>query len=210
MRPAPLVWVLSFAIAAAFAAGASVAPARASSVVPMDLPALARGAALIVEVDALSEQVVPDAGRIPLWTETLLRVTRVHKAPAGEATEGKEIVLRHPGGRTPKATLVAAGFPAVPPGSKALLFLSRMPKAGTYRVFGLEQGAYFVLPAASGAVGSGPRAVRADALHDGLAAAVTTAAPNARAGAGVPLATLRARIAEALAAGAAVKTEVVR
>jgi hypothetical protein len=177
-----------FSTAVVFSLVALAGTALASSVQKLSLAELTRGAALVVEVEALSADVVRERSRIPLWTETRLRVTKTLKGAAGA-----EIVLRHPGGRTPTTTIVADGFPSVPVGSKALLFLTPLPKAGTYRVYGLEQGAYFI-----DGEGALAKVTRADALAVDHEPRVTAEVKPPVSRGKTTLAALRAEILRAL------------
>ena len=119
-------------------------PARATTVVHLPLPRLAREAHLIVE--ATVERTTCRFVERRLFTFVTVRVNTWHKGPRGKRPQN--LVLRVPGGRLGKDWLTVVGMPRFTKGERMLLFLVRRP--GFYWTLGLQQGKFRLTTDATG------------------------------------------------------------
>ena len=141
---------LLFAAAALFAADLTLAfllptsAAEAGTAVRLDVPGLARNAALIVEARVLSARPVEVGGL--LQTEYVLEVARTL---AG--TDEPYRAVRLPGGvRDDGSGLLIPGMPHISEGESVLLFLTEESQNGMRMPVGLSQGKFGVVTLADG------------------------------------------------------------
>jgi len=127
---------------AAFAAGwlALAATASATSVVPMSVEELARGAATVVEARAMQNWSQWDEREHLIYTFTRFQVSRALKGQAPQT-----LVVRQMGGSAGGYSQHVAGVRHWSAGEEAVLFLRpSVARDGTMAVVGLMQGNFIV------------------------------------------------------------------
>ena len=126
-----MIRIATLAVALALA---TVAPARASTVMELPPAALESGADRIVDARVISRTTVWNATHTGLETHAVLAVGATRK---GSAIATVEVVV--PGGELAGARHVIVGMPSVAVGEQARWFL-RARSDGRYRVYGWAQG----------------------------------------------------------------------
>lgn len=120
----------------ALAAGlGAVAPARATLIMALDLPAMVDRAERIAVVDVVSVQAAWDARHERITTTIQLQVVEAWK---GGLQPGARLTVLQPGGTVGDVTTTVDGMPRFAPGERTLVFLHGPPDRAT--VVGLTQG----------------------------------------------------------------------
>lgn len=122
-------------------------PARATTLSPMDVPALSTRADAVVLARCVSVSSAVDGATHRLATTS---VFEVEERVRGAALDG-EVRVTLPGGHSGTAGAVIAGVPSFRPGTSAVLFLTAPRADGSRGLLGLAQGAFEVLSDGSGA-----------------------------------------------------------
>lgn len=125
------------ALTAAIALVAVAAPALATLVIPLDLPALVADARTIVHGRVIETRAVVAGGR----TETVVTLAAV-ACLKGEG--GREVTFRVPGGRIGRYRTVVVGAPVLHEGDEIVVFLNGAGPA-LPTVVGFSQGVLRVL-----------------------------------------------------------------
>ena len=116
-----------------FAAGAALA----STVLPMDLTALALQADAVVLGRCLGSKVVWNAAHTRIYTDWTVAVDQTLKG-----SPGQKIVVRQLGGELDGVGMIAAGITRLAPGQEVVLFLGSRQEQGVRRTLGLSQGLF--------------------------------------------------------------------
>jgi len=146
---------LALAAAAAAAATGTLAPARASLLVALDMSAMVERADTVAVVDVASARAAWDARHERIVTTVELTVVESWK---GSAAPAARLVVAQPGGTVGDVTMTVLGMPRFSPGERALVFLHG--PADRAAVVGLAQGkrALRLDPAGGWIVGAPERA----------------------------------------------------
>ncbi len=179
----------------ALAAGlGAVAPARATLIMALDLPAMVERAERIAVVDVVSVQAAWNARHDRITTAVQLQVVEAWK---GGLPPGTRLTVLQPGGTVGDITTTVDGMPRFAPGERTLVFLHGPPDRAT--VVGLTQGKRPMRrePASGRWMVRGPDRAGADFIRP--PAVPSTAAPPVVDSRERPLDDLRAQV-QALAA----------
>lgn len=164
------VW-LAFCLAIAMVAAPSTA--QATSFRDISFEELTARSTIVVEAEVVRSTFRPQAGRLPVVTDTALRVLRYVRGNGP-----KQIKVWQPGGIVGDVRVEVAGSPSLKPGQRYLLFLKPKPgyPADTFYLFALELGSYEVRQGPDGV----PWAFRPShrAHHGGGPTSVTPAPPT--------------------------------
>jgi len=125
--------------------------ARATTLVPLDLPALTARAERVVLARVERQEARWTGGRDAIYTDVVLRVERSYK---GDTKAGEEIVVRREGGNLDGVAMMVYGAPVFSVGEEVIVFSERRGPANW--VVGMTQGK---LPIARD-VATGARMVR--------------------------------------------------
>ncbi len=112
-------------------------PASATVMVPLDVPALTRGAAVVVQGRVTSLETVLRGG--DPWTVARVTVSQVFK---GAIERGAQVNVEQPGGEVGNAGLYIPGSASFRAGEEVVVFLFR--DAGTFYPYGMAQGVFHV------------------------------------------------------------------
>jgi len=115
------------------AAGAALA----STVIPMDLTALAGQADAVVLGRCLESKVVWNAAHTRIYTDWTVAVDQTVKG-----SPGQKLVVRQLGGELDGIGMIAAGVKRLAPGEEVVLFLGSRQEQGVRRILGLSQGQF--------------------------------------------------------------------